>query len=339
MDSSGHIDKKLLIGILISLICIVLLFRKIDFHLLLQSFSSIKLSYVLAAIAMTFVSYILRAVRWHYLLLHIKKASPKNLLSATLVGYMANNIFPARIGEFIRAYFLAKKEKIDTSSVFATLVVDRLWDGFTVLVILVITFLNIQLPSGMENIQSKMAKGGYAMLFLYLLVIIFLIFLKRYPMATIKFVGILLKPFPKIISEKIIPVLGSFITGIKFTTRPAEVIALAISSALIWTAAIIPVDFLLKAFGINLPFLASMFIMVFLVFAVMIPAAPGYIGTYHAACMYGLMAFNIPREQALSVAIVVHAVSFFPVIIAGFICLWLSKTSLSSLKTTSGYQE
>jgi len=74
-----------------------------------------------------------------------------------------------------------------------------------------------------------------------------------------------------------------------------------------------------------------MFILVFLVFAVMVPASPGYIGTYHAACMYGLMAFNVPKELALSVAIVMHSINFFPVIAIGFFCLWKDGISFSSL--------
>jgi len=74
-----------------------------------------------------------------------------------------------------------------------------------------------------------------------------------------------------------------------------------------------------------------MFILVFLVFAVMVPASPGYIGTFHAACMYGLLAFNVPKEQALCVAIVMHAINFFPVIALGFLCLWKDGISFSSL--------
>jgi uncharacterized membrane protein YbhN (UPF0104 family) len=65
----------------------------------------------------------------------------------------------------------------------------------------------------------------------------------------------------------------------------------------------------------------------------MVPASPGYVGTYHAACMYGLMAFAIPKEQALSVALVVHAIGFFPVILFGFYFLWKDKISFSALKS------
>jgi len=331
MKNSGRIDMKFLAGIGISLFFLVLLFRKIDFAQLLSTLKSLDWRYLLAAIFITFVSYSLRAVRWHYLVLPLKRAAPRNLLAATIICYMANNLLPARLGEFIRAYLLAEKENLEASSVFATLVLDRLFDGFSVLIILLVTFFTVKLPPGMENVQRGLVTGGYVTFALYVTVIIFLVFLKRRTATTLSFTSKLLRPFPAKVSSKVIPVLGSFISGIRLTSNPKELFALVFSSALIWSTAVWPVDLLLKAFRIDLPLAASMFILVFLVFAVMVPASPGYIGTYHAACMYGLMAFNVPKELALSVAIVIHSINFFPVIIIGFLFLWKDGISFSSL--------
>jgi len=331
MKNSGRIDLKFLAGIGISLFFLVLLFRKIDFAQLLSTLKSLDWRYLLAAILITFVSYSLRAVRWHYLVLPLKKAAPRNLLSANIICYMANNLLPARLGELIRAYLLAEKENLEASSVFATLVLDRLFDGFSVLIILLVTFFTVKLPSGMESVQRGLVTGGYVTFALYITVIIFLVFLKRRTATTLSFTSKLLKPFPAKVSGRVIPVLGSFISGIRLTSNPKELFALVFSSALIWGTAVWPVDLLLKAFRIDLPLAASMFILVFLVFAVMVPASPGYIGTYHAACMYGLMAFNVPKELALSVAIVIHSINFFPIIIVGFLFLWKDGISFSSL--------
>lgn len=331
MNRAGRIDKKFLVGIAISLFFLFMLFRKIDFNQLRQAFTTLQWRYLFLSVFITFISYSLRAIRWHYLLLPQKKAAPRNLMAATIICYMANNLLPARLGEIIRAYVLAEKENLETSSVFATLVLDRLFDGFSVLVILVITFFTVQLPPGMGKVQGGLVSGGYVTLALYIAVIVFLVFLKRSTNATLKLVATLLKPFPSNLSSTIIPLLGSFISGIRLTSKPGELLALLISSTLIWVTAIWPIDFLLKAFNINLPITAAMFILVFLVFAVMVPASPGYVGTYHAACMYGLMAFNVSKEQALSVALVIHAVNFFPVILVGFFFLWSEKISFSSL--------
>lgn len=331
MNSDGRVDIKFLAGIGISIFLLFFLFREIDFVQLVEVLKSLDISYLAAALLLMFISLSLRAVRWHYLLLPQKKAAPWNLISATMICYMANNLLPARLGEFIRAYVLAEKENLEPSSVFATLVLDRLFDGFSVLIILVITFFAVQLPPGMEKVQQGLVTGGYVTLVLYITVIIFLIFLKRATTPTLRFVAVILAPFPEKLTSAVIPLLGSFISGIRLTSKPREIFALLFSSALIWVTAVWPVDLLLKAFRIDLPITASMFILVFLVFAVMVPASPGYIGTYHAACMYGLMAFSIPKELALSVAIVMHSINFFPVIAVGAFFLWKDGISFSSL--------
>jgi uncharacterized protein (TIRG00374 family) len=271
--------------------------------------------------------------------LPLKKTRLGNLFPATIIGYMANNILPARLGEFVRAFVLGEKEGIGKTAVFATLVVDRLFDGFTVLLILLFTFFTVKLPAGMESMQDSLVVGGYVTLALYFLVVVFLVVLKKRTGWTIKLIGRLLQPFPSKVAEKVIPMLGSFIGGLRLSSRPTELFALLISSLLIWAFAIWPVDLLLRSFGIFLPITASMFIMVFLVFAVLVPAAPGYVGTYHAACVYGLMAFNIQKEKALSVALMIHGVNFFPVILAGVYYLWRENISLRAMKENSTREE
>lgn len=328
-------DKKLWIGIGISLFFLFLLFRKIDFSKLYAALGEINYLYLFPAVIFTFMSYYFRAVRWRCLLLPLKKTTMDNLFSSTIIGYMANNLLPARLGEFIRAYVLGEKEGLDTGSVFATLVLDRLFDGFTVIFILVVTFFTIKLPPGMENVQRGMVVGGYVTLALYCAVIMFIITLKRQTARTLDLTARILKPFPAKIAEKVIPILGSFIAGLRLSTRPSHICLLLGSSVLIWGFAVYALDMVLRSFGLFLPVNASMFIMVFLVFAVMVPASPGYVGTYHAACVYGLMAFNVEMEKALSIALIVHGVNFFPVILAGCWYLWRDKLSLTDVKQKS----
>jgi uncharacterized protein (TIRG00374 family) len=339
MMSAGRVDLKFLLGIGISLFFLALLFRKIDFDQLAAAFKILDYRYLAAAVLITLFSYCCRAVRWHFLVLPLKRARPRNLLAATIICYMGNNLLPARLGEFLRAMVLAEKEQLEVSAVFATLVVDRLFDGFSVLLILVVTFFTVQLPPGMEKVQQGLVTGGYVTLALYVAVIAFLVVLKRATARTIHIMSILLRPLPRVVSDKIIPLLGSFISGIRLPAKSGEVAALLLSSLLIWATAAWPIDLILKAFNIQLPFTAALFILVFLVFAVMVPASPGYVGTYHAACMYGLMAFAVPKEQALSVALVVHAVGFFPVILFGFFFLWREKISFAALTAKSGNKE
>lgn len=332
-------DKKLLVGIAISALCLFLLFRKIDFHKMAEAFAGLDYRYLAPALLFTFVSYYLRALRWKFLLLPIKRTGLDNLFSSTLIGYMANNLLPARLGELVRAYSLGQKERIGTSAVFASLVLDRLCDGFTVLLVLLITFFTIRLPAGMEGIQHGLVTGGYVTFALYLGVIGFLLLLRLRTDFTLNLVTRLVRPFSAQLGEKLAGVLRSFISGIRMPDTAAGVIGILVSSLLVWATAIWPVDLMLRAFGVALPPTASMFIMVFLVFAVMVPASPGFIGTHHFACVTALSAFEIGSERALSIAIVIHAMGFFPVTAAGLYCLWRDKLSIRNISENTTQEQ
>ena len=331
-------DKKLLAGIAISGFFLFLLFGKIDFDKLEAAFREMDYRFLPPALALTFVSYYLRAVRWKFLLLPVKRTRLSNLFPSTLVGYMANNLLPARLGEFVRAYSLGQKEQIGTGAVFASLVVDRLCDGFTVLLVLLITLFTVRLPAGMEQVQGGLVTGGYVTFALYLAVLGFLALLKSRTDWTVRLVCLPVARISAGLAGKVAAQMRSFISGIRMPRGASGVAATALSSILIWASAIWPVDLVLRSFGVQLPPAASMFIMVFLVFAVMVPASPGYVGTYHFACVTALSAFQIGSEKALSIALVIHGLGFFPVTAAGLFCLWRDNQSLKSLsgKTESG---
>jgi uncharacterized protein (TIRG00374 family) len=328
----SNIDLKFWIGIAVSLFFMVLLFNKIDFFLLGTALGSADYRYIVLSVIFTFVSYFLRAVRWRYLLISEKSIPLSSLYPATIIGYMANNLLPARLGEFVRAFTLAEREHLETPAVFASLVIDRLFDGFTVLVLLLITLFTMQMPAGMEDAAGALRVGGGGMFLLYCAVILFLYMLKRQTMKTIAAVKYLLKPFPQSISDKIIPLLGSFIGGIRMSPRLRHIAAVVAASGGIWLFCLLAVDMTLRSFNIHLPISASMFILILLVFAVMVPASPGFIGTYHYACFKGLSVFGVPETTSVSIALVMHGTGFFPVIIAGLYYLWKNKISLNELQ-------
>jgi glycosyltransferase 2 family protein len=326
------IDLKFWFGILVSLFFMVLLLKKIDFRSLVTALRSADIFYIFLAICFTFFNYFLRAVRWRYLLISEKSIRLSSLYPATIIGYMANNLLPARLGEFVRAYMLAQKEQLETPAVFASLVIDRLFDGFTVLLLLLITLFTLRMPAGMEDAAGALRAGGAIMFLLYCGVVLFLYLLKRQTVRTLSAVGYVLKPFPKRFSDSIIPLLGSFIGGIRLSRRGGHLAALFASSAGIWLFCILPVDMTLRSFNIHLPVTASIFILILLVFAVMVPASPGYIGTYHYACYKGLSVFGVPETTSVSIALIMHGTGFFPVIIAGLYYLWKNKISLNELQ-------
>jgi len=327
---------KFWIGIGVSVFFMALLMRKIDFEQLATALAAVDYRFILLAVGFTFASYFMRAVRWHYLLISVKPIPLSSLYPATIIGYMANNLLPARLGELVRAYVLAEREQLETPAVFASLVIDRLFDGFTVLLMLLLTLFTLHLPPDMAEAATALRTGGAITLLLYCGVLFFLVLLKFRTMKTLSLLGLLLKPFPRRLADRLLPLLASFIAGIRISSRSGHVAAVLLSSLIIWAFAVLALDMVLLGFGIRLPLSASMFIMVLLVFAVMLPASPGFIGTYHYACFKGLSVFGIPESTSVSTALIVHGTSFFPVIIAGFYHLWSGRMTLGSLRKAGG---
>lgn len=324
------------IGTGISLFFLALLFRSMDFTKLLAALRSMDALFLVPAVASTLFSYYVRAYRWKLLLAEEKNTTMGNLFAAVSIGYMANNLLPARIGELVRVYVLGEREGIDKGTVLASLVLDRLFDGCAVLCILMATLFTLRLPGESEGVRTALVTGGYVTAVAYLAIVGFLVLLKRRTSATIHLAGRLLKPFPAAFGAKAIPLLGSFIGGVRLSSRPGNLSGLVASSAVIWAAAVWPIDLLLRSFGIALPVTASLFIMVLLVVAVMIPASPGYIGTYHYACYQALTVFGITGEKALGVALVIHAVNFFPITFLGLYYLARSRMTLTGLSKKEG---
>lgn len=327
----SRFDLKFWLGIAISIFFMALLFRKINFNQLWAALVTVDYRYILLAVVCTFISYFLRAVRWHFLLIPEKRIPLSSLYPATIIGYMANNVLPARLGEFVRAYVLAQREGLQAPTVFASLVIDRLFDGFTVMLILLFTLFTLNLPQGLAEAETILRTGGVVTFIMYSAVVVFLVLLKRQTMRTLAWTGMLLKPFPQRFTDKVIPLLGSFIGGIRISTNGGHILAILFSSMLVWIFCIIPVDLVLRGFEVHLPITASMFILVLLVFAVMVPASPGFIGTYHYACFKGLSAFGVAESTSVSIALVLHSTAFFPVILAGAYHLWRGNMSLGAL--------
>jgi len=191
----------------------------------------------------------------------------------------------------------------------------------------------------MEAVQRNMERGGYIIFVVYVFAMFFLYALKKWNRAMIRIITIILKPLPERFAIKTVSLLDAFMGGIRLSLHPAALAAVVLSSMAIWATAIWPIDLVLRAFDIHLPLSASLFIMIFLVFAVMVPAAPGYIGTYHYACTKGLQAFNVGNEQALSVALVIHAIGFFPVIVLGLWYLRRANLTLKSIQEETALAE
>ncbi len=308
--------NKLIIGVIISIVCLFLAFRQVNFSEMWQAFKKANYWYMAPAVSVLFLSHFLRAIRWRYLLDPIRRLDTRSLFSSLIIGYAANTFTPAHLGEFLRAYVLSKKRQIPMSPVFATIVVERIIDVFSLLCLMLLAFFLNPFPDWVINSGYVMFVGSAGLL-------AFLIFLKKKESTTMKFAGVIFKAFPQGFENRIELIIKKFVTGISPLRRWHDYITTAILSFIIWACYGGSIYFCLHAFDFvgayHLDWTVSLIILVITTIAVVVPSSPGYIGTYHYLCQISLAMFAVPAGPALSYATVLHGVNFLPVFIVGFI--------------------
>ena len=327
---------KIIIGLLISIGFLFLAFRQLDFQQMKQAFSVANYWLLIPSIIIIFASHWLRSVRWQFLMNPIRKIPVGNLFSALLIGYAANTILPAHLGEFLRAYVVGKKRNIPVSSALATIVVERIVDILSIVLILAVTLVIYPFPNWVK-------KSGYIMFGFAIGLFIFLVLMKRYTEATLSFLHTLMKPFPQSITEKVEKLSRSFIDGLKPMKSKFDYIIIFLLSILIWLGYWFVMYINFYTFNLaadyNLGITTGLVMLVITTISVVVPSSPGYIGTYHWLCQFSLQLFHVPRAIGLTYAIVVHAMNFFPVFLVGFVLAWKEGIKLSKVQKEENYDQ
>ncbi|MFH1577423.1 MAG: lysylphosphatidylglycerol synthase transmembrane domain-containing protein [Candidatus Margulisiibacteriota bacterium] len=311
------------LGILISLALLFLLFYRINLSQFLAAFQKANYYYAFLIIVVVFAGCYLRALRWRWIIRPLKDIPAASLFIATVIGYMANSLLPARMGEFVRAHVIGRREGISRAASFATIIVERLFDGLSILVILVLILFWIEIP-----IRGALIAAAWSALVLYLLIIAVIILFIYKKELVLKLFGFVFRFLPERAQQRFLSVVGSLAQGFKIAEKGHHLLIIIFYSFLIWIVTALGIYLIVLAFGYQISYPAAMFILVLLTFAVMLPSSPGFVGTFEAGMVYGLMIFNLPRETALSAALVFHGLSFIPIILLGFYYLWKYKLSI-----------
>ncbi len=325
----GFKDWKIWVGIAISAAFLYLAFRKVDFVQMGAAFKQAHYIWILPAILVMFISHWFRAWRWQYLLAPMRTIKVAPLFSSLLIGYMVNTFMPAHLGEFVRAYLVGKKEPIKGSSVFGTIVIERIIDVFTLLVLMAVTILVFPFPEWVKN-------SAYLTFAFIALLLGVLFLMKRHRERSLNLLGKILKPFPAKFSTRIIELTHSFLDGVKGLKNWKHYVIAGILSLAIWFCYALVFEITFRAFDFvsiyNLPWKTSLILLVITTIAVLVPSSPGYVGTYHFLCQISLGFFGVPESEALTYAFVVHGINFLPVLLAGLLFLSIEGMNVKNLQ-------
>jgi hypothetical protein len=311
---------KLILGIVISCIFLVWAFWDVNFTAFGEALASAHyLLFVLAMVASMGV-FFLRAFRWKYLLILQKNIPYLTVFSATCIGFFTNNVLPFRAGELLRAYVIGNRAEISKSSALATIVVERILDVLSLILIAISVVFFLPVP---DNAHFQTIKYfGILLILVEGAVIAFCFMLLVWREFTLRLVDKVFTIFPKRAQSGSKKVINSFIDGLEILRSFRHLLLLFISSFIIWFAVFLQIYIVMRAFDIQMGFTtmftAGLVDLVLISFALTIPSAPGFIGTYHAAAKEGLLIFSINPVTAAGFSVLIHASSYIPITIVGF---------------------
>ncbi len=327
-------DWRFWLGAAISIGFIAFALSRIpDWHRFGQSLLSIKLIYILPILGTYFLILAFRALRWYYLLRFAGKAAFSSVISGIVICYFGNNILPLRAGDLLRAVVVGKRDDLSISSILATVVVERIFDSLVILIFLAVVLITLDFPESYADIETALHRGGIAAIALGAALVVFLYMLYLWTEPTMKLVNFFLKIFPERWSRKLRTVIDNFTRGLKILGNPLSLLVVFLLSLPVWLINLGPVYFTGASLGINIPLTGCILILMLGAFSTTIPAAPGYWGTFHLIIAAGLKFLGLTSEEgALTYAIVLHAVYFFPVVIIGLFIAWREGYSLTQLQ-------
>jgi glycosyltransferase 2 family protein len=311
----SRIHLRTLVVLLLAVGLVALFLRNIDVRHVAGAILGASPVWLAFSLAMMFVNLAIRAFRWQYLLAPLGGASFGNAFRATAVGFAANSVLPARAGEVIRPYFLARREGKSATGAFATIILERLLDMVAVLVLLGVFVFAFGGPARATN-PGAMAivtwtgavAGGAALIGLG---VVFL--LAGDPARLGRAVHGLDRLVPSSsFARTVSRVIEKFATGLGAIRRPGRLAGALLWSFPLWLSIDTGIWAVSRAFGFLVPFTGAFLIVPLLVLGVAVPT-PGAIGGFHEAYRLGVTTFyGVANDEAVGAAIVLHLFSIGP---------------------------
>jgi uncharacterized protein (TIRG00374 family) len=313
------IRTVIVIGLAVGLVAIFL--RNADLDRVWASFRAARADLLLLSLVLNMSTFVIRAERWQYLLGPLGKTRFSTVFRTTVIGFAASALLPARAGEVIRPYLLAKREGLSVASTFATILVERILDLVGVLILLAafLVWFDPGLEARDSAVFSAIRFGGLIMAPIAVAALLLMFFMAGHPDRLHAWLLKAEAILPARIATAIARLAKTFAEGFAVVRRPERLVAALAWSLVIWIFIAAGIWTLSLAFGIDMPFTGGWLMLAPLVVGVAVPT-PGGVGGFHEAYRLGATSFfGADNDVAVAGAIVLHAISVVPVSIVGLL--------------------
>jgi hypothetical protein len=305
------------LGVALSALCLYLALRGLRLDEFWRDLQQTNLLWLIPAIAVYFASVAVRAWRWGYMLRPFKKLSLGRMYATVCIGYMGNNIYPARIGEIVRAYSLNRSEGVPVGTSLATVFMERLIDG-----IVMVGFVLVALPS-VPNMNDTVRTIVTLASAVFVIGAAVFFGLALAPKLAEQIAGaIVRKVLPARFQDLVMGFVQKFVDGAQCLRRPTDLLILFVTTIVIWLMETVKYWLIWHGFSANagyrdLPFIDFMLFNGVANLSTIIPSGPGYIGTYEAAGVAIFSALGIDQSLAVAYTLVMHIALWLPVTLLG----------------------
>jgi len=306
------------VGVLISVLFIWLALRGMRLEEFWDAVKKANYIWLVPGVAVYFVGVWVRAWRWHYLLGPIKKIPTQTMFPITTIGYMGNNIYPARAGEVLRAVILKRREGVSISASLATIIVERIFDGVVMLAFIFVNLGELAKLTGSSGFVGNIQQVAVVGTGIFLGALAIFLLAAMFPQMTAK-VGLwtIERFLPKRLHQRIISFMNKFLDGLASLRSPFNVLMVFFTSVIIWLLETGKYWFVMHAFDFSVSFFALMLMNGIVNLATTIPSAPGYIGTFDAPGIAVLTAYGVEHSTAAGYTLVLHVALWLPITLLG----------------------
>ena len=302
---------RLWIGLIISAVCLYIAFQGLNFADFWTVVQSVNYWWIIPAVAVYTIAVVIRTWRWRAMLRPIADISMRRLWPVVVIGYMGNNVYPARAGEVLRSYVLRRREGISMSASLATVVLERLFDGLIMLLFVFVTLPFAPLPAFYNQIVTVFSVVfGAALLFFLILASRPAQFLRLWQWMATRFL-------PARFASMGSDIVTKFVSGLQSLKSPREMLVIFASSALIWLTETGKYWVIMQGFPFHVDFTVLMLMTAVVNLATTLPSTPGYAGTFDVPGILVLQRYGVSQALATGYTLVLHVALWLPITLLG----------------------
>ncbi len=313
-------SPRVWIGLPISVLFLVLAFRGQDPAEIRHALERVEWRWLPLALAFLYTGITIRAWRWHILLRPVRDIPTREVFPITIIGYAANNVLPLRTGELVRAWVLERRYGIRKSAALATIAVERLFDGLTMLLFVGGAATVVGLTTELQHV-ALVAAAVFAVAMIGLAILL------AGGAVRDRALRLVLGPLPDALAARVQRMADSFLAGLGVLSRRGDLALVAVTSIVAWGFEASMYWTVARAFGAPLAVVmtpvGALLTTAIANLATLVPSGPGYVGTFEAGVLLAVNgALGIGRGRALSYAVLLHALLWAPVTLWGAIEWW-----------------